>query len=150
MVVSNIKKVLKSVILFNVGGTVYLLIEVLWRVMRDSTPTHWSMFVLGGLCFLAIGAINEYLSWDTPFIIQTFIGTVIVLVLEFIFGCILNLWLGLGVWDYSNAPFNILGQVCLPFAVAWLFLVAIAIVLDDYLRYWLFKEAKPRYKWSLN
>ena len=144
------KKVLKPAILFSVGGTVYLLIEILWRAMRGSTPTHWSMFILGGLCFLAIGAINEHLSWDTPFIIQTFVGTAIVLALEFIFGCILNLWLGLGVWDYSDTPFNLLGQICLPFAAAWLILVGVAIVLDDYLRYWLFKEDKPHYKWSLN
>lgn len=144
------KKILKPTILFGVGGTVYLLIEIIWRALRGSTPTHWAMFILGGLCFLAIGAINEYLSWETPFVIQTFIGTSIVLMLEFIFGCILNLWLGLGVWDYSDTPFNILGQVCLPFAVAWLFLVGVAIVLDDYLRYWLFKEEKPHYKWSLN
>lgn len=141
------KKVLKPTILFTVGGTIYLLVEIVWRTLRGSAPTHWTMFVLGGLCFLAIGAINEYLSWETPFIIQTIVGTGIVLLLEFIFGCVLNLWLGIGVWDYSNTPFNILGQVCLPFAFAWLFLVALAIIFDDYLRYWFFKEEKPRYKW---
>lgn len=143
------KKVLKPTVLFTIGGAIYLLIEIIWRTLRENTPTHWTMFILGGLCFLAIGVINEYFSWETPFVIQTFIGTIIVLVLEFIFGCILNLWLGLEIWDYSNTPFNILGQVCLPFAFAWLFLVAIAIILDDYLRHWLFKEEKPCYKWSL-
>ena len=45
-------------------------------------------------------------------------------------------------------PFNLLGQICLPFAVAWLALAAVAIVLDDYLRYWLFGEEKPRYRWK--
>ena len=141
------KKVIKPAALFCVGGSIYITIEVLWRAFRGSDPTHWTMFILGGLCFLAIGAINEYFSWETPFATQTIVGTSIVLLLEFIFGCILNLWLGLGIWDYSDTPFNILGQVCLPFAVAWLFLVAVAIVLDDYLRYWLFKEEKPKYKW---
>lgn len=140
------KKILKPAVLFGVGGTVYLLVEIIWRTIRHSTPTHWTMFILGGLCFLAIGAINEYLPWDTPFVTQAFIGTGIVLALEFVFGCILNLWLGLGIWDYSDTPFNILGQVCLPFAIAWLFLAAFAIVLDDYLRYWFFGEEKPRYK----
>lgn len=141
------KKVFKPAILFMIGGTIYSLIEIIWRALRGSTPTHWTMFILGGLCFLAVGAFNEYFSWETPFIIQTIIGTGIVLLLEFISGCVVNLWLGLGIWDYSDTPFNILGQVCLPFAFAWLFLVAFAIVFDDYLRYWLFKEEKPRYKW---
>lgn len=141
------KKVLKPTILFAIGGTIYTLVEILWRSLQGSAPTHWTMFILGGLCFLLIGAINEYLSWETPLPIQILIGTGIVLLLEFIFGCILNLWLGLGIWDYSDTPFNILGQVCLPFAFAWLFLVALAIILDDYLRYWFFKEEKPRYKW---
>lgn len=67
-------------------------------------------------------------------------------VVEFITGLVVNIWLGLGVWDYSNMPFNLLGQICLPFAFAWVALSAIAIVLDDYLRYWIFGEEKPRYK----
>ena len=142
------KRLIKPATLFAVGGTAYLIIEILWRAFRGSAPTHWSMFILGGLCFLAVGAINEYLSWETPFWIQAIIGTGVVLILEFVFGCVLNLWLGLGIWDYSDTPFNILGQVCLPFAFAWLFLVAVAIFLDDYLRYWLFGEEKPHYRWS--
>lgn len=140
------KRIIKPAVLFSTGGTIYLIIEILWRALRGSTPTHWSMFILGGLCFLAIGSINEYFSWETPFCVQAIIGTIVVLALEFVFGCVLNLWLGLGIWDYSDTPCNILGQVCLPFSVAWLFLVAIAIVLDDYLRYWLFDEEKPAYK----
>lgn len=142
----KVNKVLKPAALFCVGGSIYILIEVAWRILRGSNQTHWTMFILGGLCFLFIGAINEYLSWDTPFWLQAIIGGVGVLILEFIFGCVLNLWLNLGVWDYSNEPLNILGQVCLPFAFAWFLLSAIAIVLDDYLRYWLFKEEKPRYR----
>lgn len=141
------KRLLKTGVLFGIGGTVYLLIEIIWRAFRNSTHTHWTMFLLGGLCFIAIGAINEYLPWETPFWLQAVTGACIVLMLEFIFGCILNLWLGLNIWDYSNLPFNVLGQICLPFAFAWVFLSGIAIVFDDYLRYWLFNEEKPRYQW---
>ena len=95
---------------------------------------------------MAIGAINEYFPWEMPFRLQAVIGTVAVLALEFIFGCILNLWLGLNVWDYSDTRFNILGQVCVPFAFAWFFLVGVGIMLDDYLRYWIFGEDKPKYR----
>ena len=140
------KKAIKPAALFCAGGSIYILIEILWRAARSSTPTHWTMFILGGLCFLLIGAINEYLPWEISIWLQTVIGAIGVLVLEFVFGCILNLWLKLNVWDYSNEPFNILGQVCLPFAFAWTVLSAVGIVLDDYLRYWLFGEEKPKYR----
>lgn len=139
-------KVIKPAALFCAGGSIYITIEILWRAFRGSDPTHWTMFILGGLYFLAIGAINEFFTWGTPFWLQSTIGAVVVLILEFVFGCVLNLWLGLNVWDYSDVPLNILGQVCLPFAFAWFFLAAVGIVLDDYLRYWLFEEDKPRYR----
>ena len=50
-------------------------------------------------------------------------------------------------WDYSDMPFNILGQVCLPFSALWVLLSALAIILDDYLRYWLYHEEQPHYRW---
>lgn len=142
------KKLLKPTILFSIGGGIYISIEVIYRFLMDRPPTHWAMYVLGGLAFLLIGALNEHIAWDIPFWVQDLVGTAITLLLEFIFGCVLNLLLGLSVWDYSNLPFNILGQICLPFALIWTVLVAIAIVLDDYLRYWLFGEDKPVYYWK--
>ena len=138
-------KAFKHFCLVCLGGTVYILIEIIWRAIRNSTPTHWTMFILGGIVFLFIGGINEYLPWDMPIWIQCYIGCIIILLLEFIFGCVLNIWLGLNIWDYSNVPFNVLGQICLPYAIAWYFLTAFAIIADDYLRYLFFKEEKPHY-----
>lgn len=138
-----VKTVLKFALLFLIGGAVYVGIEMIWRGY-----SHVSMFILGGLAFVLIGEINENLDWETPIWIQCFIGTGIILALEFVFGCVLNLWLKLNIWDYSHLPLNLLGQICLPFAVAWYFLTAAAILLDDYLRYFLFKEEKPQYCWS--
>lgn len=142
-------KLVKTLSLFTIGGLTYITIEIVWRCIMNSHPTHWTMFLLGGLAFVLIGGINEYFPWTMPFWAQDLIGTGIVLLAEFIFGCVLNLWLGLGVWDYSDTPFNILGQICLPFAFAWMLLVAVAIVMDDYLRYWLFGEDKPTYVWKI-
>jgi uncharacterized membrane protein len=66
-------------------------------------------------------------------------------VLEFFAGLIVNVWLGLGVWDYSGVPFNIMGQVSLPFVFAWVALSAVGIWLDDYLRWKLYDEERPSY-----
>lgn len=130
----------KEFILFIIGGLLYILIELSYR-----GHSHWTMFILGGLCFVLIGGINNYISWDMPIYEQMMIGSVIITVLEFICGCIVNLWFGWDVWDYSNMPYNVLGQICLPFSILWFFISLVAIVADDYIRYWLFGEEKPRY-----
>lgn len=135
-----IKCILKLIILFIIGGTIYVSLELLFR-----GRSHISMFILGGLCFVLIGGINNYISWEMPLILQMIIGAVVITTLEFITGYIVNIKLGLNVWDYSNQPFNIMGQICLSFSFLWLLISLIAIVLDDYLRYWIFKEKKPKY-----
>ena len=136
------KKLLKHIFLFLVFGCLYCLIEILFRGF-----THPAMFIVGGLCGILIGMLNEKIEWTTPLLYQMLIGGAIVTLIEFIAGVILNLWLHLDIWDYSNIPGNILGQICVPFSVAWCFLSLIAIILDDYLRYWFFGEEKPHYTW---
>lgn len=136
---------LKPLILFSIGGSIYYLIECLYKIFISGGVLHWSMFLLGGLCFLIIGGINEKIPWEMSIIKQGSIGAVIVTILEFIFGFILNIVLKLGIWDYSTLPFNILGQICLPFSLAWFGLALIAIFLDDYLRWKWFGEEKPHY-----
>lgn len=131
-----------NAVLFAIGGTIYYMIELIWRGY-SSLP----MVLVGGLCFLFCGSINEFLGWDMLIWKQMFICAVGITAIEFLSGYILNIVLGLGIWDYSNMPFNIIGQICLPFTVAWYILSLLAIVLDDHLRYWIFGEEKPRYKW---
>ena len=38
---------------------------------------------------------------------------------EFVFGLVFNVFLGMSVWDYSSVPGNILGQICPLFSVLW-------------------------------
>lgn len=137
----QLRLVSKYLFLFCIGGLLYMSIEILYRGY-----THWSMGILGGISFVSIGLINEILSWDTPLAIQALIGSIMITLYEFITGVILNIWLGLGIWDYSNLPFNILGQICLPFSIIWYFLSIAGICLDDFLRWKFFGEEKPRYK----
>lgn len=134
-------KIFKQFSLFAIGGLIYSLIEVLYRGY-----THYSMFFVGGLCFILIGLLNEVYTWDMSFISQMVISSIIITVIEFVSGCILNLWLKLDVWDYSMKPYNLLGQICLTSSIGWFFLSAIGILLDDWLRYFLWHEEKPHYK----
>ena len=136
----KLKAILKHAVLALCGGCVYFLIEMAWR-----GHSHWTMAVLGGVCFVLIGDINEFIPWNMPRVLQGAIGSGIVTLLELVSGIILNLWLGLGIWDYSNMPFNFLGQICLPFSLLWVALSVVAVILDDWLRYWLFGEDRPTY-----
>lgn len=120
-------------------GALYMVLEGLWRGW-----THISMLVVGGVCAFLIGKLNEHPAfYDRKMWQECVIGTIIILILEFTSGCILNLWLGLGIWDYSNEPFNLYGQICLKYAFLWFMLVPICIYVDDYLRYKMFGEKKP-------
>lgn len=139
---STTKKMLKYLILLLIGGFVYYVFELVLRGW-----SHWTMFLLGGLCFVLIGEYNEHVEWDTPLIKQGIVGACIVTALEFVVGMIVNVYLGWGIWDYSNVPLNFIGQICLPFSIAWIAVSILAVVIDDWVRYFLFKEEKPHYKW---
>ena len=131
----------KHLILGTIGGLIYVLLELIWRGY-----SHWTMFLLGGTCFVLLGLINEILDWDTPLTLQMLTGCTVITILEFITGCVVNLWLGWNVWDYSDLKFNILGQISLFSSIGWYFISLVGITLDDWLRYRLFGEKKPRYK----
>lgn len=133
-------RAVRPLILITIGGLLYMGIEILFR-----GRTHWTMFIVGGICFYLVGLVNEVIPWEMPLWKQCLIGDAIITSVEFVSGCIINLILGWNVWDYSNMPLNLLGQVCLPFSVAWYFMSAGAIVLDDYVRYCLAGEEKPYY-----
>ena len=42
--------------------------------------------------------------------------------LEWITGCVLNIWMKMDIWDYSKLPMQIMGQVCLIFSFFWFLL----------------------------
>lgn len=124
----------KETIIFLIFGFLYICLELLYR-----GHTHISMLFVGGLCGVLIGLINDNTP-DIPLFYQCILGTTIVTLIEFISGCYLNIYLGLGVWDYSHVPFNFLGQVCLPFSIIWMLLSIPVIYLDDYLKNKLLNE----------
>lgn len=133
------KAFLKYLTLFLVGGAFYYALEVLFRGY-----SFLAMAGCGGLCFIICGVINEK-SRCMPLVLQQLIAASGITVIEFIFGLILNVWLGLNMWDYSNMPGNVLGQICPQFMILWFFLSAIGIILDDVIRWRLFGEEKPHY-----
>lgn len=147
MTIIRTKNIIKYLILFGIGGIIYYLIECAFHLVTTGEAySHWTMIITGGIAFLACGVINEFFTWKIPFWNQCLIGAIIITTIEFIVGCIVNLLLEWDVWDYSGVFGNVLGQICLPFSLIWVLLSGVAIIVDDYLRYFLFNEEKPKYR----
>jgi uncharacterized membrane protein len=104
-------------------------LEILWRGW-----THWTMGVVGGLCCILIGLINEILPKETPLLVQAPIASIIITSLEYISGYILNIKLGLEIWDYSQMPLNVDGQICLPASLLWMVVGILGVIVDDKVR----------------
>lgn len=119
----------ENIILFFLGGGVYYFIEILWRGF-----SHISMFVCGGCCFLSVGKTACFLQGKVSFLGRMLIGTVIITGLEFITGVIVNIWMKLNIWDYSEMPLNIWGQICLPYSIFWFFLTLPCIKIYEWMK----------------
>ena len=136
------KRIIKYFTLFITYGSIYFIIECLYK----GKLSDWRMFVLAGFIGIMIGLINNLFEMNTDFLLQCIVGMLIATLSEAVGGYYWNIQCGLGIWDYSSLPFSFVGgQINLFFSFIWLFLSGVVIVLDDYLRWKLYHEEKPRY-----
>ena len=96
---------------FLTGGSAYVGLELLWR-----GRSHGSMFLAGGLCLLLIGHLEE-VEPRLPLPLRILAGAGIITMVELGTGLLFNR--DYTVWDYRTVPGNYLGQICLPFFLAW-------------------------------
>lgn len=107
------KRLTQDGVIFSLGGLIYCATEILWRGY-----THWSMFITGGCCCVALIRVFIKISNFKTYS-KCIIGSGIITTIEFLSGCIVNVWLKLDVWDYSTLPFNLLGQICPIYSIFW-------------------------------
>lgn len=125
-------------------GAAYVALEVLWRGY-----SHPSMFIVGGLCGVLVGALNQFPRYyKAPVIVQAVAGAALVLAVEFLSGCVLNLWLRLDVWDYSGLPGNVLGQICPAYGLLWFCIMPFAIWAEDTARWTIWNYECLVYGWT--
>lgn len=134
--------IFKYLFLFLFGGFTYFYIEIIYRGF-----SHFSMIICGGLAFVLCGSLNQLTHFRISVITQMILSAIIITGLEFITGFIVNIILGLNVWDYSDMPYNLYGQICLAFSSIWLILSLLCIFLDDFIRWKIFDEEKASYRW---
>lgn len=119
------KRILRHIPVAVIGGLLYMGVELLFR-----GRTHPSMGVLGGVCFAVIGMLDEWRPGEKLWV-QMALGAGVITAGELLVGLIVNVWLGLGVWDYSDMPGNLWGQICPQFTIAWFFLSGLAVWLEN-------------------
>jgi uncharacterized membrane protein len=119
----------KNLKAFIFGAATYSTLEIIWR-----GHTHWTMGVVGGACFVCICKLSRQMKSSATWK-KCLAGTGAITAIEFVSGLIVNKKLGLGVWDYSSLPMNLLGQICLPYCALWFLLCIPAFWLGDYINY---------------
>lgn len=125
----------KVLTIFSSGAFAYGLIEIAARGF-----THISMGILGGLAMLLIHVMNTAERTPLRLFFLLVASSAFITLSELITGEIVNVHMGLEVWDYSMMPLNFNGQICLPFTFLWFALSAVGVLFDDFLRIRLFRE----------
>lgn len=117
---------MEYIFVYLAGGLLYATLEMLWRGW-----THWTMLLCGGACFTLMYLISgSRMSLPRKWILSTAAVTTA----EYFTGCLVNLRLGMNVWDYSTLPGNVLGQICPRFILIWLVLSVPGVWLCGQLR----------------
>lgn len=136
-----------SMLLWSWGGTVYFLLEVAFKTLwGEPEQISWTMLVLAMLLTVAVERCGYQLPWEVPLWIQALACALLVTAVELVAGVILNIWLGLDIWDYSHLPFNLWGQVCPQFSAVWWFLCLVFIPAFDWLRWSVEGGQRPKYR----
>ncbi len=99
----------KKLALFCAGGLGYVGLELLWR-----GRSHSSMFLAGGSSFLLLGRLGK--ATERP-VLRALGGAGIITGVELTAGLLFNR--SYGVWDYRLLPYNLKGQICLPYSLLW-------------------------------
>lgn len=135
-----------SMLLWMWTGGVYFFMEVAWKTFQGRPETiSWTMFALAIFLAIPLERFGAELPWNMPLIAQAAICTVGITAAEFVAGLIINVWLGMGVWDYSAMPGNVMGQICPQFIGLWLILSHVGIIMLDWLRYIVEDGERPHY-----
>ena len=114
-----------SILKLFIGGSIYYSLEIIAR-----GRSHWSMFLLGGLCFLVCGLINSRFGNDISLPAKMTLCMIAITILELLTGIIVNGFFGWQIWDYSGMPLQIFGQICVPFMLLWFIISYPALMLN--------------------
>ena len=106
---------------FLFGAVAYPVLELLWR-----RRTHPSMALAGGL---AMVIIRRAARMRGSLLRRAIICGAGITAIEFMIGRAFNR--DHRIWDYRHLPFNLQGQVCMPYSLLWCGLSGAVLALLD-------------------
>ena len=115
------------------GAFSYGMIELLAR-----GHTHITMGLLGGAAMVMIHYLNEGEFGAAALFLRLLVSAFCITAAELFAGLILNVRLGLHIWNYSKLPLNLYGQICPAFSLIWFSLSGLGFMLDSSMRYCIF------------
>ena len=140
------RKAVLSLLLWTWTGTTYFFVEVVFKTLRGRPETiSWTMLALAILLAIPLERFGAELPWDCPLWLQVLICGTAITAAELAAGLVLNICLGMAVWDYSSLPGNLWGQICPQFWALWCLLSLPMIVILDWLRYAVEGGETPHY-----
>ncbi|MBE6645959.1 MAG: hypothetical protein E7612_11425 [Ruminococcaceae bacterium] len=131
----------KKAAFFAIGGIGYGIIELIWRGY-----THPTMIIAGGVCFVFFSRIAERYK-EKPLVFKAALSALVVTAVELVFGVVFNIIFKMHIWDYSKMPFNLFGQICPLFTLAWgaiafIFIPIAEVLCRSMARGWIFNRRK--------
>ena len=140
------RKAVLSLLLWTWTGTTYFFAEVVFKTLRGRPEAiSWTMLTLAILLAIPLERFGAELPWDCPLWLQVLICGTAITAAELAAGLVLNICLGMAVWDYSSLPGNLWGQICPQFWALWCLLSLPMIVILDWLRYAVEGGETPHY-----
>lgn len=109
------KKILKVLSQFCLGGIGYYIIETIYRTLLHRGLTHWTMFIIGGLSLIVILNIDEH--YRLPMVVKALWSGGIITCMEFILGYIYTYILHKPIWTYGTVDF--MGVISLTWSLLW-------------------------------
>lgn len=134
------QKAIRFLILWFVTGIFYYAAEGVWH-LGSGGWANIRMLPIGGFCIATAGSLHHLPGWYSVKVwVLSAVGAVLITLVEYGTGMLLNVHWGLQIWDYSDKALNIQGQICLPYSLLWFILLPAAIWLCDWLRYFMWGE----------
>lgn len=127
--------------IFIIWCPIYVTLEVIWSALIYQMKQYkYSSFMgytslwmipIGGYVGIITHLINLFFA---SIFIKMIMFMILITILEYISGLLLNAIFDLNLWDYSNSKFNIDGQICIQYSLLWFLLAYPALWFDNILR----------------
>jgi uncharacterized membrane protein len=92
------------------------------------------MGLVGGAAMCLLHRLNNSSDGAAVLFLKMCFSAVCITAAELLAGLVLNVKLGLNIWNYSRLPYNLYGQICPAFSLIWFSLSGIGMLFDALIR----------------